>query len=588
MEHAEKPFPRGTMFMKLFLVLLLVTGSIFTGVLYASLDRSRAALLEQKSQDTSLFIERTGQYLDLYLQNIRYTLLSLSKTSVPALQAGDAGELERLLAESVEYHNSMIRQIYILSSAGQVYSSAPLLLDIIGNPELRRMFEIAKENPSLISWSRPYYSPLHVDNTVAFVLSIRDASGREAGTVLAEVDLSRLTSQLGELLYRQEQSFMLANDFGDLISVDRGSELIPMAYGPEGEIPENGFLERLLQLPNGISSVAGDDRSLMTVKSNRNQLGWYLFVLTDESIFEQHAHELVRTFISYGCICFILLIACSAVITRYVTKPIRLLALQMDRFQGERFSLPLQTMKRNDEIGYLSDRFRLMVERTQDLVESQKADEERKRKLELKLLLSQIRPHFLYNTLTCIGSLAKQHRTGEVEETIRALILLLTFSIDKKKEKVSLAEELASLEAYIQIQKVRYGDSFRFGIHVPFEHRSLLVPKLILQPIVENAIFHGLAARGEGEIIVQSHIADGRLQLSVRDDGAGISEDKLPLLLQPGNHGVKRSKGMNSMGLNNVHERIQLMFGSPFGLTIRSEPNVGTEVNLLLPSESEE
>ena len=576
-----------SMFFKLFLSFLLISLLIFMGLLYSSLTSSKEALIRQKSEDMSLFTERTGQYLDLYLQNIRNILLNVSR-SIEETTLSDPQKVQSSLKYYTDSNSALISQLYIRSSDGTIFSSNQVLMDVVGHPQLGRIFRFAYENPGLINWSEPYFSPILADKTIAFVLALKDQNGTQIGVALAEINIMQLTQQFRELLSSRGQSFALFTSKGNVISFDRNSNMIPYKEGSLQSEMDGQFVSDLLHLPNGVGRLQGTSGSLMAVKSNQNQLGWSLILLTDERVFRKSVIELYKQYIWIGVIWFSLLLFSAYWISRHFTRPIKLLALQMDRVRGGRISAHVKPVVRNDEIGRLSNSFYMMLTRIEELVETIRENEERKKATQLKLLLSQIRPHFLYNTLACIGSLAKQHKVNDVEETIRSLIIMLSFSIDKKDDIVTIEEELECLKAYVQIQKIRYGDTFDFIVQVNDNHFKLLVPKLILQPLVENSIFHGVAKKGKGVIGIRSFEQDGLLGLTVWDDGEGFSAERLHSILNLSTSDEIRAKssrpqGLNSIGLANVQERIKLNYGKEYGLQIRSEPGILTEIELKIP-----
>lgn len=573
-----------TMFVKLFLMLALASLLVFSGLLYSALSSSREALTKQKSEDMTMFIARTGQYLDLYLQNIRNILISLSDR-IDDDMLDHPAELEQVMQEHIKRNSGIASYMFVQRRDGAIVSSDQLVYGVVGHPELPRIFRMAEERPGLVRWSELYYSPMLTDRTIAFALNLKGGSG----TVLLEINTSQLTRKLHELLHSSGQGFALFTGQEGIVSYDPYSSIVP--YKPATLPPEmdEQFAGTLRELSRGISRIEGAAGPLMVVKSERNELGWYFVTMTDERDFREATNKLLARFLGIGALWFSLLIVLTLFISRHFTTPVNRLALQMDRIRGERFVDPYRQIERSDEIGRLSRSFYTMIGRIQELLATVRENEERKKAMEMELLLHQIRPHFLYNTLSCIGSLAKQHRVEEVEETIRSLIGLLTYSIGRN-EFVTLEEEMQALREYIQIQNVRYGDAFHYADKIDPSHAQLPVLKLILQPLVENSIFHGLAARGEGSILVRAWVEDAKLLLCVWDDGEGMTAGQIAAALAaaPAQEGDNppsrvRSGRFNGIGLSNVKERILLHYGPAYGLHIRSELGRWTEVTVVLP-----
>ncbi len=211
-----------------------------------------------------------------------------------------------------------------------------------------------------------------------------------------------------------------------------------------------------------------------------------------------------------------------------------------------------------------------------------------KKQAELDALQSQINPHFLYNTLEAIRGQATEYGLQDIELMTRALSRLFRYSISNHNTLVTLREELENVENYLFIQHLRFNNKFIKTSRIDEDTLEYKVPKLIIQPIVENAIYHGLEMKiGQGQICISAHLTKTRLVISIRDDGLGIGEAKLKELNAALAEGVtqvdpSRSKG-SSVGLRNVNARIRLTYGKEYGVSIFSTEKIGTDVQLSLP-----
>jgi len=224
-----------------------------------------------------------------------------------------------------------------------------------------------------------------------------------------------------------------------------------------------------------------------------------------------------------------------------------------------------------------------MIEEVQKLLDLVYHEQQSKREAELKILQEQIKPHFLYNTLDTIQYMAQEHGARDIVEVVGALTSLFRIGLSRGKEMIRLAAALVHVRSYLIIQKARYEDKFDFELDTDPQALSCLVLKLTLQPLVENAIYHGIKERrGHGWIRVQARKQDGMLLMRVSDDGVGMSPAQLQevqaLLAASHPHG----EGLAGYGIHNVHERIQLSFGGRFGLRFESS-QAGTTVEILHP-----
>ncbi len=236
---------------------------------------------------------------------------------------------------------------------------------------------------------------------------------------------------------------------------------------------------------------------------------------------------------------------------------------------------------RGDEIGELNESYNSMVVRINDLIQTTIKDEQDKRKIELRLLQAQINPHFLYNTLDSIVWMA-QTKSDDVAIMADSLAKLFRLSLANGREIITIREELEHVAHYLTIQKMRYSKKFDYEIAVDDEILEMQTLKLTLQPIVENALYHGIKLkRQKGIILIHGFMQGNDIMLRVMDDGPGIPKEKLDTILLTENVSEKRLGGI---GLKNVNERIRIYYGPKYGLTFSSEVDVGTVVEILIPA----
>ena len=282
--------------------------------------------------------------------------------------------------------------------------------------------------------------------------------------------------------------------------------------------------------------------------------------------------------------CIIITIFLARAVSAYISRPIKELERLMNSVQRGDFSEPV-TVGGNKEVAALSHTFVLMVGRIRALMDDIVKSQEMKRKFELDALQAKINPHFLYNTLDSVVWMAEQNDTKGVITMITALAKLFRISISKGKDVITLAEELEHVRNYLIIQQIRYQDKFNFLIDMEEGMENLPTIKLIIQPIVENAIYHGIKYLQEmGYITIKVfRRKPGAVVIEVRDNGVGMDEERLNnILCFEGTH----HKDGTGIGVRNVHQRIQLYYGSDYGLEISSELDEGTLVRLVIPEQN--
>ena len=238
-----------------------------------------------------------------------------------------------------------------------------------------------------------------------------------------------------------------------------------------------------------------------------------------------------------------------------------------------------------DEVETLEKSFNIMVEKIEELVSNIKREQINLRRTELKLLQAQINPHFLYNTLDAIMWMAEEGQSKEVVEMVEALADFFRVSLSKGRDYITLKEEIIHVKSYLQIQQFRYADLLEYEIDIPRELEEYTILKLTLQPIVENAIYHGIKEkRKKSKIIIKGRYIQDKIILIVEDNGIGIHEENLRQIIrnleEPNLEATRKG-----FGLFNVHSRIQMNYGRENGITIESIYGVGTKVIITYPAQ---
>lgn len=266
----------------------------------------------------------------------------------------------------------------------------------------------------------------------------------------------------------------------------------------------------------------------------------------------------------------------------YITKPLSLLTQSMKRIQGGNMNFIPKTHPLN-EVGVLNQGLEDLVGRVKNLLEQIEKEQENKRQLEFSVMQTQIHPHFLYNTLYSIKGLCDMRLNEEASAMVTALSNYFRISISRGQEIISVEEEIAHIRNYLFIQEMRYGDDFAYEIEIEEAVLSYRIIKLTLQPLIENAIYHGVKQkRGSGRILVRGYKTIGFICFEVRDNGLGMSKERLEevRLSLEGKGSAQQSVGL---GVRSTHERLQLHYGKEAGLKIQSQHNLGTCVEVMIP-----
>mgnify|MGYP004694120137 CR=1 FL=1 len=283
--------------------------------------------------------------------------------------------------------------------------------------------------------------------------------------------------------------------------------------------------------------------------------------------------------ISYFIIIVITVIF-SRSIARNITGPIRQLEESMRSVQVGNFAI-VPPHEGTKEVQSLSNSFSIMIDKIVGLMNDIKKTEEIKRQRELDALQAKINPHFLYNTLETIIWLAETGDSKGVVKTVSSLASLFRISIAKGHDVITIQEEFDHVRHYLEIQMMRYRDKFDYEISVPDSLRNCPTIKLIVQPVVENSIYHGIKyLQDKGHISISAAEAGSNIEITVQDNGVGMDQETAAALLDPDAH-IERSG--NGIGLINIDERLKLSYGKEYGLSIWSEREVGTTVIITIP-----
>lgn len=370
-----------------------------------------------------------------------------------------------------------------------------------------------------------------------------------------------------------------------LFIVDKNGKII---YHPKQQLLYSGLKSELIQevLDQGTGNFltsANDQRQLYSVFRS-GKTDWSVAGVTYVSEFMKNRSEIQLVYLLITVCLFVLSMLLALWLSGEITKPMKSLEFSMKEVQNGEFDKALVELHGNNEITSLGRSFNIMTEKIQELMDENIQEQREKRKSELKVLQAQINPHFLYNTLDSIIWMAESGKNQEVVQMTSSLAKLLRQSISNEDEIVTVEREIEYTKNYLSIQKLRYRDQLEYFIDVDQEVLHQRIVKLVIQPLVENAIYHGIKyLEGKGMIIIQGSLQDGRVMLTVQDNGIGMDEGTLRQILVKRENSVNRRKKTSNVGVYNVHNRLQLYYGKEFGLSYESTPGVGTSVRITIP-----
>ena len=315
------------------------------------------------------------------------------------------------------------------------------------------------------------------------------------------------------------------------------------------------------------------------------QPGWFMVTVLPSQPLINQSNILVLQFLSIYIAVLVLAFLLASTLSKSITGRISSVISQM-RTVRHGPPVPMDSPSAHDEIGDLIDTYNYMTRKMNQLMEKQAQAAEDLRIAEFNSLQAQINPHFLYNTMDMINWMAQQGRTSEVCNAVQSLSRFYKLTLSRKKGISTIAKEEEHVSIYVHLQNMRYHDSISFISDIPDELMEYQIPKLTLQPVIENSILHGILEKPSksGTIVLTGWMEDGDIVLLISDDGVGIAPDKLPVILS--GEGTSISGGTN-IAIYNTHRRLQVLYGADYGLTYSSDVGKGTEVQIRIPAKKD-
>jgi two-component system sensor histidine kinase YesM len=498
------------------------------------------------------------------LNQLEYEPNVLEQTDVPT-QHG----INSLLKNAISVQE-YIRGIYIIGMNGQYYTSDWS----VGNDIIQHNYHFLLSNDEYTSLEKSMnYYLYSEEGTVLYVRPIiRYPSDPALGAIIIDLD----TNYLGEL-------FTISSIQGNekvLVLNENGETLFSFPYitNMEEIIQDNPEILKSDALSYK-TSVFGEQSII--VSNTVDYSDWKIVrIISTESI-NRNTNNMATIVMGASAVIIIISFIVSFTLSLKITRPIlklndKMMLVQKGDLSVENLKLEV---KSTDELGQLSQTFNYMVTKINHLIDQSLKEQKKKSDMEFQILQAQINPHFLYNTLGSIQWLANIQKADNISKMTSALINLLKYNISCKATMVPLMDELDSVNNYIEIQKYRCSDFFSVEYCINEDTTDCMILRFTLQPIVENAIYHGFDCFRESSVIkITSHLSDDNLIVSISDNGKGSDSTSLQSLV------TKENKKFSGVGLPNIENRIKLYFGQNYGLSFYSEKGVGTTVTLTLPN----
>lgn len=557
-----------------FLIFSIVSGFVFLDHAQKTAEEHSVQLIHQVSNSMDVYVETIEKM-------VNYIQLELQDTPFFTMETEDAPGWEsetdyiRSVLENVANSHREVAGIFIATKEDLYVSTG--MSRISRDPfQNERWYREASENPEEIQLisvvtgrnivtNRSY----SIDDVFSLAKAVQDPeTGEVLGVILLDIRHDIIQSSINGVTIG-EKGFVFVMDQEDNIVYT----------------PVNGIVYRVN--PKWVKamepmSVQIQGGSYQIRSELSPYTGWRTVGVFSMDEVMSSVNTIVYILFTCVIISLVLVVIVSFKFSRTLTNPIFKLKRLMK--QAESGDLTVRfNFEHNDEIGELGQSFNHMIARIDQLIQMVYVEQENKRTAEMKSLQEQIKPHFLYNTLDTISWMARDYDAEDIVRLVDALTNMFRIGLSHGKDIITVKEEITHVSNYLYIQKIRYKDKLNYVIHVDESLYAVEVPKLILQPLVENAIYHGVKAKRGGGTITITGVPEGEnLVFTVQDNGAGMPQEKVEEL----NRRMSERSVLDeqkSFGLFYIRERIQLCYGTGYGVHVESTLGEGTRVTITLP-----
>ncbi len=558
---------------------VIIMSILLIGIMFQNI---KGIIIKKYSDSAQQSVKIAADNIDYLLENISNISNSILSNHelIDYLETGQEG----LFLESLNSYyisNFYVEGIYTETNIGYCFVGANIV-------EGKSMFE---ENTLKDTSGEVIWFPSEAQQ-------IQLLTGRQEKQMLMVgrkiIDVSSL-KELGYLKIAIDESLLkefyntLENDGSKVMIFNKEGRIISSTDNDYNRISEeeHPYLKSILA-----SSIAGyveyeeDQISYVAIYSGLNNGNWRMIKEVPKKVLYAEINKIQDIVFFVSILFLVIMFFISYVYSKKVTAPLKKMIGQMKEVEAGNLNAMVE-INTNRELHELGENFNHMVYRVKRLMNEVVETERNKNELELEVLHAQINPHFLYNTLNTIRWMAKLKGEDTISKAIVALVKLLRISISVDKNMITVKEEIAYVESYLLIQRLRFNHKFEMEYHIQPEVGNHMIPKLILQPIVENSLIYGIdEADGESELLkirIYSTEMEGETCIIVEDNGVGMEEETLMRILRDEKNVNKFSK----VGLNNVNQRIKMFFGESYGIRIISRKGEGTKVVIPIPSEAE-
>ena len=559
--------------------------------LMIALNFTSQTIYENSNNYTSQIVRQVNYDIDAYIDYMENISSVMAKSGDISLYLFEEEQSEEDIEE--ERERILTQFNTIMESREDIYNVAAVAEngryimnrgeeDLTPHIDIRKLdwYQAAMESPTGIA-----VSSSHVQNAIkssykwVITLSrvlVNNRTGAKEGLFFIDLNYSAISDLCNNNTIGNKGYIFVLDDKGNVI------------YHPKQQLMYGGLhtehIEEIMACEKDSLTVRdGTERKLYTL-SRSQKTGWTVVGAAYTSELLKNNKQARMLYILAAAILILAVFAISSILSREITKPLRRLSESMSRVEKGEFDRANVDVTMENEIGSLGKSYNLMTERIHTLMEENVYEQKQKRKSELKALQAQINPNFLYNTLDSIIWMSEAGQSDEVVEMTSALAKLLRQSISNDHEQVELGQEMEYVKNYLTIQKMRYQDKLEYTVEVDSKVRHVMIVKLVLQPIVENAIYHGIKYKGsKGTLRIRAFAESEDVCIVIEDNGIGMDETALNIIFDE----TQKIHKQNGVGVPNVQKRLKLYYGDKYGITYESKVGIGTRATIRIPQQGD-
>lgn len=532
-------------------------------------------------EENSGIVGQLGESVDSYLRNVMKVSDSIYYNVIKNTDISN-DDIKKGMNLIYVNNDNMIDDIALISGKGELIESMPALrLKDNSNVLEKDFFKKSMAESEYINFSMPHIRDLfdRNENSYSWVISLsRAVEVTDEGKATQALLLINLNYRYFEEIFSNVNLgnggyVYLTNDRGDIIWHPKQNEIYSGRFNEDNKYAAT--------LKDGITVENLRGKNITLNVRTIGYTGWKLVGVTPSAALGIDGIKF-RFFVLFVADLFLFLLAMiNAFISDKISNPIKRLDGSVREIESGNLDVEI-VPSGSYEVEHLGKSIKNMLGRIKVLMSDLVAEHNAKRKSEFDTLQSQINPHFLYNTLDIIVWMIENENSDKAVNIVTALAKFFRISLSKGKNIITVKDEVEHVRNYLMIQNMRFKNRFEYSIDVDEKVLSYSSLKLMLQPLVENAIYHGMEFMdGDGEIDVKVFKEDDSLYFTITDNGLGMSEDMVETLLSKDFVPSKKGSGI---GVKNVNERIKLYFGSEYGLKVESEPDEGTKITIHLPA----